>query len=78
MDPRFQAIIKAAVQSAKVQKNLIWAEDLARRIASSTPLPVEAADIAEQLTVEAVRAGVAVTVGLQRISPGSPQAAAAP
>jgi hypothetical protein len=68
MDPRFQAIMTAAIERAKAQRNLVWAEDLARRIACSTPLPVEAADLAEQLTAEAVRAGVAVTVGFRRQS----------
>ena len=62
MDPRFQAIIEAAVEQAKSESNLLWADEMAKRIASSTPLKVEAADIAEQLTKEAVRAGVAVTV----------------
>jgi len=62
MDPRFQAIIEAAVERARAERNLLWADDLARRIVASTPLRVNAADIAEQLTHEAVRAGVAVTV----------------
>ena len=62
MDPRFQAIIEAAVERARTERNLLWADELARRIVASTPLRVNAADIAEQLTHEAVRAGVAVTV----------------
>jgi hypothetical protein len=66
MDPRFQAFIEAAVERAKAESNLLWADDLAQRIASSTPLPVEASVLAEQLTYEAVRAGVAVTVSRSR------------
>ena len=66
MDPRFQAIIEAAVERARAERNLLWADELARRIVASTPLRVNAADIAEQLTHEAVRAGVAVTVARPR------------
>ena len=66
MDPRFQAIIEAAVERARTERNLLWADELARRIVASTPLRVNAADIAEQLTHEAVRAGVAVTAARPR------------
>jgi hypothetical protein len=62
MDPRFQAIIEAAVEHARAEHNLLWADELAKRIVASTPLRVNAADIAEQLTHAAVQAGVAVTV----------------
>jgi hypothetical protein len=66
MDQRFEAIIEAAVQHAGAEGNLLWAEDVARRIASSTPLRVSAEEITEQLTAAAARAGVAVTVGSNR------------
>ena len=62
MDPRFQAFMEAAVRRAKSERNMLWAEEMAHRIASSTPLRVNTAEITEQLTSEAVRAGVAVTV----------------
>ena len=62
MDMRFQAIIEAAVKQAKVQQSLLWADVVAERIASSTPLKVRAADISEQISVVAARAGVPVTV----------------
>ena len=38
MDMRFQAIIEAAVQQAKAEQSLLWAEEIAERIVSSTPL----------------------------------------
>ena len=62
MDMRFQAIIEAAVQQAKAEQSLLWADEVAARIASSTPLDVRAADISEQIAHAAARAGVAVTV----------------
>jgi hypothetical protein len=62
MDMRFQAIIEAAVKQAKVEQSLLWADVVAERIASSTPLKVRAADISEQISVVAARAGVPVTV----------------
>ncbi len=62
MDPRFQAFIEAAVQQAKAAQALLWADDIAERIASSTPLSVRAADISAQIAREAARMGVAVTV----------------
>ncbi len=62
MDLRFQAIIEAAVQRAKLEHSLLWADEFAERIASSTPLKVRAADISQQISVVAARAGVPVTV----------------
>jgi hypothetical protein len=62
MDMRFQAIIEAAVQQAKVDQSLLWADEVAERIASSTPLMVRAADLSEQISRAAAAAGVAVTV----------------
>jgi hypothetical protein len=62
MDMRFQAIIEAAVQQAKVEQRLLWADEVAKRIASSTPLDVRAADISEQISHVAAKAGVPVTV----------------
>jgi hypothetical protein len=62
MDTRFQAIIEAAVQQAKARRTLLWADEFAEIIASSTPLKVRAADISEQISRAAAMAGVPVTV----------------
>jgi hypothetical protein len=62
MDKRFQAIVTAAVSSAKRRHSLLWAEALADRIAAATPLEVDRCELAERLTVEAARQGVAVSV----------------
>jgi hypothetical protein len=62
MDLRFQAFIEAAVQQAKAAESLLWADEIAERIASSTPLSVRATEISEQIAREAARVGVAVTV----------------
>jgi len=66
MDERFQAIIEAAVKQAKADQSLLWADEVAERIASSTPLSVRAADISEQITRVAAQNGVAVTVAERR------------
>lgn len=78
MDMRFQAIIEAAVQQAKAGQSLLWADEVAERIASSTPLKVRAADISEQISRVAAGAGVAVTVAERRkaVSSACEQAAA--
>ncbi len=55
MDQRFQAFIEAAVQQAKAAQSLLWADEIAERIVSSTPLSVHAADISEQIAREAAR-----------------------
>ena len=62
MDMRFQAIIEAAVRQAKAEQRLLWADEFAQRIVSSTPLKVRAVDISEQISRAAAHAGVAVTV----------------
>jgi hypothetical protein len=62
MDRRFQAIVTAAVSSAKRRQSLLWAEALADRIAAATPLEVDRRELAERLTLEAARQGVPVTV----------------
>jgi hypothetical protein len=62
MTNQFQAIIEAAVRHAKAERSLLWADELAHRIAASTPLDVEEADIAQAVASEAARVGVAVTV----------------
>jgi hypothetical protein len=67
MDQQFQSIIEAAVRQAKARKSLLWVDEFARRIVSSTPLSVNEADLSERITQEAVRAGVAITV-TQRLS----------
>ena len=62
MDMRFQAIIEAAVRQAKLDQSLLWADMFAERIASSTPLSVRTAELSEQISIVAARAGVPVTV----------------
>ena len=62
MDYRFEAIIEAAVRKAKAEQSLLWADEFAARIASSTPLSVRTSDISEQISEVAALAGVAVTV----------------
>ena len=69
MDFRFQAFIEAAVQQAKAEQSLLWAEEIAERIVSSTPLAVHSADISEQIAREAARLGVAVTVMQRQRAP---------
>ncbi len=66
MDQRFQAFIEAAILQAKAAQSLLWADEIAERIASSTPLSVHAADISVQIAREAARMGVAVTVTQSR------------
>jgi hypothetical protein len=62
MDQQFQSIIEAAVRQAKARRSLLWVDEFAKRIVSSTPLSVSEADLSEQITQEAVRAGVAISV----------------
>ena len=62
MDTRFQAIIEAVVQQAKADQSLLWADEVAERIADWTPLSVRAADISEEISRLAALSGVAVTV----------------
>jgi hypothetical protein len=59
MNTQFQSIIEAGVQRAKARKSVLWADEFARRIVSSTPLTVRESDISEQIAQEAARAGVA-------------------
>jgi hypothetical protein len=66
MDQRFEAFIEAAILQAKAAQSLLWADEIAERIASSTPLSVHARDISEQIAREAARLGVAVTVAQSR------------
>ena len=62
MDNRFQAIIEAVVEQAKSERSLLWADEVAERIADWTPLSVRAADISEQISELEATVGVAVTV----------------
>ena len=66
MDNRFQAIIEAVVEQAKAEQSLLWADEVAERIADWTPLSVRAADISEQISEFAATVGVAVTVSRRR------------
>jgi hypothetical protein len=60
MDTQFQSIIEAGVKRAKARKSVIWADEFARRIVSSTPLSVRESDISAQIAQEAARAGVTI------------------
>jgi len=62
MDARFADIVRAAVRQSRSRNGLLWADALAERIVSATPLKVEKSDIAEQLTMEAMRTGAAVVM----------------
>ena len=62
VDMRFQAIIEAVVRQAKAQRSLLWADEFAARIVSSTPLDVRADDISQQISQVAAGEGVPVTV----------------
>jgi len=66
MYTQFQSIIEAGVRSAKARKSVLWADEFARRIVSSTPLTVRESDISEQIVQEAARAGVAIEFARQR------------
>ena len=60
MNKQFQSIIEAGVRRAKARKSVLWADEFARRIVSSTPLSVRESDISEQIVQEAARAGVTI------------------
>ena len=60
MHTQFQSIIEAGVRHAKARKSVLWADEFARRIVSSTPLSVRESDISEQIAEEAARAGVTI------------------
>ncbi len=66
MDQWFEAFIEAAILQAKAAQSLLWADEIAERIVSSTPLSVHAPDISEQIARKAARLGVAVTVTQSR------------
>ena len=65
MSTQFQSIIEAGVRRAKARKSVIWADEFARRIVSSTPLSVRESDISEQIAQEAAREGVAIEFAKQ-------------
>ncbi len=65
MNTQFQSIIEAGVRHAKARKSVLWADEFARRIVSSTPLSVRESEISEQIVVEATRAGVAIDFAQQ-------------
>lgn len=66
MNMNIDPIVTAAVQQARDANSLLWADELADRIADSTPLPLEASEIAEQITREAIREGAAVLMPAKR------------
>lgn len=62
MSTQFQSIIEAGVRHAKARKSVIWADEFAHRIVSSTPLSVRESEISDQIAQEAARAGVTFEV----------------
>lgn len=66
MDTQFQSIIEAGVRHAKARKSVLWADEFARRIVSSTPLSVRESEISDQIAEEAARAGVTIEFARRR------------
>jgi hypothetical protein len=66
MQTGFQDIIFATVRCAKMTNSLLWADQMADRIADATPISVNPADLADELTAAAIREGVPVTVARAR------------
>ena len=66
VDSTVQAVIVAAVRQNKGRTSLLWADQLADRIADSTPLQLNRSEIGNRLTQEAVRQGIPVVVGSNR------------
>ena len=66
MQTGFQDIISATVRVAKMSNSLLWADQVADRIANATPMSVNPAAIADELTEAAVREGVPVNVARDR------------
>ena len=60
MQPAFHDIVSATVRYAKASQSLLWADQMADRIANATPLAVNPELIADQLTAAAIREGVNV------------------
>jgi hypothetical protein len=69
MHPLFTEIVRAAVRHSKARNGVLWADALAGRIATATPLHVNKDELAEQLTLEAIRAGGAVVVARTASAP---------
>ena len=66
MEQTFQAIISATVRQAKAGQHLLWADQIADRIANATPLRVDRKALVEQLTAAAVQEGIPVGFGSAR------------
>ena len=66
MNTQFQSIIEAGVRYAKAQKSVLWADEFARRIVSSTPLTVRESEISERIVAEATRVGVTIEFARQQ------------
>ena len=60
MQTGFHDIVCATVRYAKFSQSLLWADQMADRIADATPLAVNPELIACQLTAAAIREGVNV------------------
>lgn len=69
MQTGFNEIVSATVRYAKASQSLLWADQMADRIADATPIPVNPALLADQLTLAAIREGVPVNVARIRGAP---------
>ena len=58
----FDAIVVAAVRLTRSKVSLLWADQLAARLAEATPLSVDLSDLSERITAEAIRQSVPVVI----------------
>ena len=63
MEQSFDAIIAATVRQAKAGRHLLWADQIAERIANATPLPIDRKTLVNRLAAAAVHEGVPVGFG---------------
>ena len=62
MQTDYNDIIAATIRYARVTNSLIWAEEVAERVAAASPLAFDSSQLAEALAVAAVREKLPVTV----------------
>lgn len=62
MDKTFHSIIVAAVRLARSKASLLWADQLAARLADATPLSMDLSELGERITTEAIKQGVPVVI----------------
>jgi hypothetical protein len=69
MQTGFHDIVSATVRNAKASSSLLWADQIADRIAAATPIPVSPAVLAAELAFAAIREGVPVSIPRDRSAP---------